>query len=70
MGALDFGSAASLPAVWEGDSKDATNTPPPVAASLQPSASVESPRDLYRRALECFTRLEATYYGEDIILVG
>ena len=39
------------------------NTPPPVPASLQPSASVESPRDLYRRALEAFTRLEATTWA-------
>jgi broad specificity phosphatase PhoE len=31
---------------------------------------VESPRDLYRRALECFTRLESTYFGEDVILVS
>lgn len=31
---------------------------------------MESPRDVYRRALECFTRLEATYYGEDVILVS
>ena len=37
---------------------------------MQPSASVESPRDVYRRALECFTRLESTYYGEDVILVS
>ena len=70
MGALDFGSSASMPAVWEGDLKDATNTPPPVPESLQPSASVESPRDVFRRALECFTRLEATYFGEDVILVS
>ena len=25
---------------------------------------------MYRRALECFTRLESTYYGEDVILVS
>jgi broad specificity phosphatase PhoE len=25
---------------------------------------------LYRRALECFTRLESTYFGEDVILVS
>lgn len=70
MGALDFGSTDSWPEVWAGDMKDASNTPPPVPASLQPSASVESPRDLYRRCLEAFTRLEATYYGEDVILVS
>jgi len=69
MGALDFGNTSSLPAVWEGDAKDVNNTPPPVPASLQPSASVESPRDVFRRALEAFTRLEATYFGEDVILV-
>ena len=39
-------------------------------SSLQPSASVESCLDIYRRALEAFTRLEATYYGEDIIIVS
>jgi len=37
---------------------------------LQPSASVESVRDLYRRTLEAFTRLEATYFGTDIVLVS
>ena len=61
MGALDFDSQSKWDAVWAGDEKDSNNTPPPVPASLQPSASVESPRDLYRRALEAFTRLEATY---------
>jgi len=70
MGALDFGSTASWPAVWEGDAADPTNTPPPVAGSLQPGASVESPRDIFRRALECFTRLESTYFGEDVVLVS
>ena len=70
MGALDFDSQTKWPEVWAGDEKDAGNTPPPVPASLQPSASVESPRDLYRRALECFTRLESTYFGEDVILVS
>ena len=70
MGALDKESQNNWAAVWEGDLKDATNTPPPVPDSLQPSASVESPRDLFRRALECFTRLEATYFGEDVILVS
>lgn len=70
MGDLDFKSADALNRVWEGDSRDPLNTPPPVPASLQPSASVESPRDVYRRALECFTRLESTYYGEDVILVS
>lgn len=70
MGALDFDSQTKWPEVWAGDEKDLGNTPPPVPASLQPSASVESPRDLYRRALECFTRLESTYFGEDVILVS
>ena len=70
MGDLDFKSVDTLNAVWEGDLRDPLNTPPPVPASLQPSASVESPRDVYRRALECFTRLESTYYGEDVILVS
>lgn len=70
MGALDFDSQSKWDAVWAGDEKDSANTPPPVPASLQPSASVESPRDLYRRALEAFTRLEATYFGEDVILVS
>ena len=70
MGALDGGSEDAHQAVWNGDALDALNTPPPVPASLQPSASVESPRDLFRRALECFTRLESTYFGEDVILVS
>ena len=70
MGALDGGSEDAHQAVWDGDALDALNTPPPVPASLQPSASVESPRDLFRRALECFTRLESTYFGEDVILVS
>ena len=70
MGDLDFKSTAAWPSVWEGDTRDPLNTPPPVPASLQPSASVESPRDVYRRALECFTRLEATYFGEDVVLVS
>lgn len=70
MGDLDFKSTAAWPSVWEGDARDPLNTPPPVPASLQPSASVESPRDLYRRALECFTRLESTYFGEDVVLVS
>jgi broad specificity phosphatase PhoE len=70
MGDLDYNSSERLRAVWEGDALDPTNTPPPVPTSLQPSASVESPRDVYRRALECFTRLESTYYGEDVILVS
>ena len=70
MGDLDFKSVDTLKNVWDGDLRDPLNTPPPVPASLQPSASVESPRDVYRRALECFTRLESTYYGEDVILVS
>ena len=38
-------------------------------SDLQPSASVESVRDLYRRTSK-FTRLEATYFGTDIVLVS
>ena len=71
MGDLDFKpTAVNWEKVWAGDLRDPLNTPPPVPASLQPSASVESPRDLYRRALEAFTRLESTYFGEDVILVS
>ena len=70
MGDLDYKSQELWKDVWARDLLDPTNTPPPVPASLQPSASVESPRDLFRRALECFTRLESTYYGEDVILVS
>ena len=70
LGALDGGPAAALEAVWAADAADATSTPPPVASSLQPGASVESTRDVYRRALEAFTRLEATYFGTDIVLVS
>ena len=70
LGALDGGPSAALEAVWAADAADATSTPPPVASSLQPGASVESTRDVYRRALEAFTRLEATYFGTDIVLVS
>lgn len=70
MGALDFGPQTAWDDVWSNDLNDPTSTPPPVPSSLQPSASVESCQDLYRRALEAFTRLEATYYGEDIIIVS
>lgn len=70
MGALDFGSQEAWVDVWKNDFDDPSSTPPPVPSSLQPSASVESCLDIYRRALEAFTRLEATYYGEDIIIVS
>jgi len=70
MGALDFGSQEAWDDVWKNDFDDPSSTPPPVPSSLQPSASVESCLDIYRRALEAFTRLEATYYGEDIIIVS
>jgi len=70
MGALDFGPQTAWEEVWANDALDPTSTPPPVPSSLQPSASVESCTDLYRRALEAFTRLEATYYGEDLVLVS
>ena len=70
MGSLDFGSMSAWDGVWANDLEDPLSTPPPVPSSLQPSASVESCFDLYRRALEAFTRLEATYFGEDLILVS
>ena len=70
MGALDFQSIENWDSVWEGDEKSLDNTPPPVPESLQPSASVESPKDVYRRALEAFTRLESTYFGDEVILVS
>jgi len=70
MGALDFGSVNAWESVWANDLENPLSTPPPVLSSLQPSASVESCFDLYRRALEAFTRLESTYYGEDLILVS
>lgn len=56
MGALDGRSAASVAPVWAADALDLKSTPPPVPSSLQPSASVESVNDVYRRALEAFTR--------------
>lgn len=70
MGSLDFKDQSNWKEVWENDFKDPLSTPPPVLDSLQPSASVESVRDLYRRTLEAFTRLEATYFGTDIVLVS
>jgi len=70
MGALDFEDQSNWNDVWENDIKDPLSTPPPVKDSLQPSASVESVRDIYRRTLEAFTRLEATYFGSDIVLVS
>lgn len=70
MGALDGQARDRLPPVWEGDARDPLSTPPPVPSSLQPSASVESVQDVYRRALEAFTRLEAGYFGADIVLVS
>ncbi|CEF99888.1 Histidine phosphatase superfamily, clade-1 [Ostreococcus tauri] len=70
MGSLDFGSQSAWEDVWANDLEDPKSTPPPVPASLQPSASVESCFDIYRRAQEAFTRLEATYFGEDVILVS
>jgi len=70
MGSLDFQDQSNWKEVWGNDLKDPLSTPPPVSDSLQPSASVESVRDLYRRTLEAFTRLEATYFGTDIVLVS
>jgi broad specificity phosphatase PhoE len=70
MGALDYGPQSAWEDVWANDLHDPASTPPPVPSSLQPSASVESCQDIYRRALEAFTRLEATYFGEDIIIVS
>ncbi len=70
MGALDFGPQSAWEEVWANDLEDPRSTPPPVPSSLQPSASVESCVDLYRRAQEAFTRLEATYYGEDVVIVS
>lgn len=70
MGSLDFQDRSNWKEVWENDLRDPLSTPPPVSDSLQPSASVESVRDLYRRTLEAFTRLEASYFGTDIVLVS
>ena len=50
MGALDFGSQEAWVDVWKNDFDDPSSTPPPVPSSLQPSASVESCLDIYRRA--------------------
>ena len=68
VGALDEGPQARMQGVWREDRRDAFSTPPPVASSLQPSASVESVMDVNRRVLEAITRLERSYYGDDIVL--
>lgn len=70
MGALDGRSSDLLQEVWANDLADETSTPPPVPASQEPAASVESCVDLYRRCVETFSRLEGTYFGDDIILVS
>lgn len=56
--------------MWAADLEDDTSAPPPVPASQEPSASTESCQNVYRRALEAFSRLEGSYFGEDIILVS
>ena len=68
VGALDGGPRARMQDVYQADQKDPFSTPPPVEASLQPSASVESAMDVNRRVLEAITRLERSYYGDDIVL--
>ena len=68
VGALDEGPQARMQGVWREDRRDAFSTPPPVASSLQPSASVESVMDVNRRVLEAITRLERSYYGDDVVL--
>ena len=68
VGALDGGPRARMQDVYQADRKDPFSTPPPVEASLQPSASVESVMDVNRRVLEAITRLERSYYGDDIAL--
>lgn len=70
VGALDFQALDNMEAVWEADLKDPASTPPPVESSLQPRASVDSCLDLYRRATEAFSRLEGSYAGQDVVLVG
>lgn len=70
VGALDWQSIDNMNAVWANDAKDPSSTPPPVASSLQPRASVDSVLDLYRRSVEAFSRLEGSYAGLDIVLVG
>jgi len=70
VGRLERGSQREMEKVWEGDLLDATVAPPPVESSLQPSASTEATSDVARRAIEAFTRLEASYYAQDIILVS
>ena len=70
MGAGECGSQGAGGDVWKKDVDGRSWRPRAVPRSLQPSASVESCLDIYRRALEAFTRLEATYYGEDIIIVS
>ena len=69
VGALDEGPQAKMESVWREDRQSGgRSTPPPVASSLQPSASVESVMEVNRRVLEAITRLERSYYGDDIVL--
>lgn len=70
MGRLERSKVDNWKTIWEQDQVDLHSAPPPVLSSLQPSASTESVIDLYRRALEAFTRLEGSYYGQDIVLVS
>ena len=70
VGDLDGKPSATMAPVYANDANDVFSTPPPVPSSLQPSASVESVQDVYRRALEAITRLERSYFGSDVVLVS
>jgi len=70
MGALEMKDVALWEDVWANDLLDDTSRPPPAVSSQEPTASTESCIDLYRRATETFSRLEGTYFGEDIVLVS
>lgn len=70
LGALDLGPQSAMQSVWENDFNDPDSFPPPVPSSNQPRISVDSVGDLYRRALEAITRLENSYFAQDVILVS
>ena len=50
--------------MWAADLLDDSSAPPPVEFSQEPTASTESCINVYRRALEAFSRLEGSYFGE------
>ena len=70
MGALEGGPLAGREAVWANDALDIRSRPPMAEDSMAPEESAESVFDLYRTALETYSRLERIYTGRDIIQVS